>query len=213
LQSVIPDKVYDLGIINVVAAGSGIEDFSISFNELISDAKIKGGIPDLAAYFEKKPDKELRLSIDMMGMGSMRMGDEVDSAIDGIEWEDKMGMMNNMATNKSVTWQIIDKETGKINDYIDWKFEQGDYVKVRVFNDPDSMHPMQHPIHFHGQRFIVLSTDEKRNNNFVWKDTVLVPAGKTVDLLVEMSNQGNWMAHCHIAEHLHSDMMFDFDVF
>jgi len=33
-----------------------------------------------------------------------------------------------------------------------------------------------------------------------------------MDILVEMSNPGTWMAHCHIAEHLHSGMMFHFVV-
>ena len=71
---------------------------------------------------------------------------------------------------------------------------------------------MQHPIHFHGQRFVVLSRDGVTNDNLQWKDTVLIPRGQTVDILVEMSNPGEWMAHCHIAEHLESGMMFDFTV-
>ena len=28
----------------------------------------------------------------------------------------------------------------------------GDKIKIKIFNDPTSMHPMQHPIHLHGQR-------------------------------------------------------------
>ena len=95
---------------------------------------------------------------------------------------------------------------------IDWSFNQGDVVKIRIFNDPDSMHPMQHPIHFHGQRFVVLSRDGVVNNNFQWKDTTLIPTGQTIDILVEMSNPGTWMTHCHIAEHLHAGMMFGFKV-
>jgi FtsP/CotA-like multicopper oxidase with cupredoxin domain len=31
--------------------------------------------------------------------------------------------------------------------------------------------------------------------------------GSTVDLLVEFSNPGTWMLHCHIAEHMESGMM------
>jgi len=71
---------------------------------------------------------------------------------------------------------------------------------------------MQHPIHFHGQRFVVLTREGVANENLQWKDTVLIPRGQTVDILVEMSNPGEWMAHCHIAEHLESGMMFDFTV-
>ena len=48
--------------------------------------------------------------------------------------------------------------------------------------------------------------------NHVWKDTVLVPVGSTVDLLLELSNPGRWMVHCHIAEHLEAGMQFVMDV-
>src|ERR671911_206736 len=48
--------------------------------------------------------------------------------------------------------------------------------------------------------------------NLVWKDTVLVRAGETVDILLDVSNPGLWMAHCHIAEHNQSGMMFSFPV-
>ena len=79
-------------------------------------------------------------------------------------------------------------------------------------NAADSDHPMQHPIHFHGQRLLILSLNGIRNENLAWKDTVLVPAGESVDILVEMSNPGAWMVHCHIAEHLEGGMMFTFRV-
>ena len=69
---------------------------------------------------------------------------------------------------------------------------------------------MQHPIHLHGQRFLVLAVNGVPNENLVWKDTVLLPAGSTVDLLLELSNPGRWMLHCHIAEHLSADMMMAF---
>ena len=48
--------------------------------------------------------------------------------------------------------------------------------------------------------------------NLVWKDTVLVRAGETVDILLDVTNPGIWMAHCHIAEHHEGGMMFSFQV-
>jgi FtsP/CotA-like multicopper oxidase with cupredoxin domain len=33
-----------------------------------------------------------------------------------------------------------------------------------------------------------------------------------VDVLLAVTNPGRWMAHCHIAEHHESGMMFSFDV-
>jgi FtsP/CotA-like multicopper oxidase with cupredoxin domain len=71
---------------------------------------------------------------------------------------------------------------------------------------------MQHPIHLHGQRFLVLSVNGVPSEDLVWKDTVLVPAGGAVDILLDPSNPGRWMAHCHIAEHLSAGMMMGFVV-
>ena len=48
--------------------------------------------------------------------------------------------------------------------------------------------------------------------NLVWKDTELVKTGETVDIVLDPSNVGTWMAHCHIAEHLEAGMMFNFKV-
>jgi FtsP/CotA-like multicopper oxidase with cupredoxin domain len=132
--------------------------------------------------------------------------------IDGIEWEDGMLEINGASSNETVEWIIEDEDTKKQNDAIDWSFTQGEMVKVRVFNDGKGLHPMQHPLHFHGQRFLVLGRDGVANENLQWKDTVLIPMGVTVDLLVDMSNKGTWMAHCHIAEHMQSGMMFNFKV-
>ena len=81
-----------------------------------------------------------------------------------------------------------------------------------MYNDPTSVHPMQHPLHLHGQRFLVLSIDGKENTNLVWKDVVIVPTGATVDILVDFSNPGTWMFHCHIAEHLETGMITQFQV-
>jgi FtsP/CotA-like multicopper oxidase with cupredoxin domain len=71
---------------------------------------------------------------------------------------------------------------------------------------------MQHPIHLHGQRFVVLGRDGVINDNLQWKDTELVTMGETIEILVDMSTPGKWMAHCHIAEHLSAGMMFNFTV-
>jgi len=129
-----------------------------------------------------------------------------------MEWNDAMPMMNWLSTAEQVTWILRDRRTGAENGDIDWSFTVGDVTKVRIFNTPDSFHPMNHPIHVHGQRFLVLSMDGVENTNLVWKDTAVVPVGSTMEMLIEMSNPGEWMVHCHIAEHLHAGMMFSFTV-
>jgi FtsP/CotA-like multicopper oxidase with cupredoxin domain len=132
---------------------------------------------------------------------------------DGIEWEDDMVEVNRMTTPANMRWKIIDRDTGAENAAIDWRFRVGDRVKIRVLNEMAGDHPMHHPFHVHGAgRFLILSRDGAVESNLVWKDTVLVRAGETVDLLLDITNPGRWMAHCHIAEHHESGMMFGFDV-
>ena len=132
---------------------------------------------------------------------------------DGLEWEDLMPDINRVSDSGNMIWQLIDRQTGAVNGDISWSFTVGDRVKIRLVNEMDSDHPMHHPFHVHGAgRFLVLSRDSKPEANLVWKDTVLLRAGETVDILLDVSNPGLWMAHCHIAEHNQSGMMFSFDV-
>jgi FtsP/CotA-like multicopper oxidase with cupredoxin domain len=131
----------------------------------------------------------------------------------GIEWEDDMVEVNRMTTPANMRWKLVDRSTGAENAAIAWHFRVGDQVKIRLVNEMDSDHPMPHPFHIHGAgRFLVLSRDGVPEPNLVWKDTVLVRTGETVDILLDVSNPGRWMAHCHIAEHHESGMMFSFDV-
>ena len=135
------------------------------------------------------------------------------STADGIEWEDDMVEVNRMTTPANMRWKIIDRETGAENKAIDWRFRIGDRIKLRLLNEMAGDHPMHHPFHVHGAgRFLVLSRDGTTEPNLVWKDTVLVRAGETVDILLELTNPGIWMVHCHIAEHHESGMMFSFEV-
>ena len=132
---------------------------------------------------------------------------------DGLEWEDLMPEINRLSDSGNMIWQLIDRETGAVNGDISWSFNVGDRVKIRLVNEMDSDHPMHHPFHVHGAgRFLILSRDGQPEPNLVWKDTVLLRAGETVDILLDVSNPGLWMAHCHIAEHNQSGMMFSFDV-
>jgi FtsP/CotA-like multicopper oxidase with cupredoxin domain len=134
-------------------------------------------------------------------------------AAGGIEWEDDMVEINKITTPANMRWKLIDRTTGAENQAIAWQFKVGDRVKIRLVNEMDSDHPMHHPFHIHGAgRFLILARDEVVEPNLVWSDTVLVRTGETVDILLDVTNPGLWMAHCHIAEHHESGMMFSFDV-
>src|ERR671911_842730 len=132
---------------------------------------------------------------------------------DGLEWEDLMPEINRASDSSNMIWKLVDRDSGKENWEIEWAFRVGDQVKIRLVNDMEQDHPMHHPFHIHGAgRFLVVSRDGDAEPNLVWKDTVLVRAGETVDILLDVSNPGLWMAHCHIAEHNQSGMMFSFPV-
>jgi FtsP/CotA-like multicopper oxidase with cupredoxin domain len=139
--------------------------------------------------------------------------DHDHAAADGIEWEDDMVEINRLTTPSNMRWKLTDKATGAENAAIDWRFRVGDQVKLRLLNEMAGDHPMHHPFHVHGAgRFLILSRNGNIEPNLVWKDTVLIRTGETVDILLDVTNPGLWMAHCHIAEHHESGMMFSFNV-
>jgi FtsP/CotA-like multicopper oxidase with cupredoxin domain len=130
-----------------------------------------------------------------------------------IEWEDHMVEFNRITTASNTRWKVVDADTGFANADIAWSFRVGDQVKIRLLNEAAGDHPMHHPFHIHGAgRFLILTRDGQPERNLVWKDTVLVRTGEVVDILLDVTNPGRWMAHCHIAEHHESGMMFSFDV-
>lgn len=227
MQNATPEFTTTLGI--VVASGETVyPSYADTFDVLREHTSVVGDIDRLRSLFDKPVDKSLRLSVAMnaqmsnmmqngshsMGGGTMmRGGMMMGGSPDGIEWEDSSSTMNAFSDTSMVDWDMIDTTTGKKNMNIDdWDFSVGDVVKIRIENDDNSMHPMQHPIHFHGQRFLVLSRDGKPETNMAWKDTVLIPSGETIELLLEVTNPGEWMAHCHIAEHLEAGMALSFTV-
>lgn len=129
-----------------------------------------------------------------------------------VEWAGTMPMMNWVTTGRSVRWSLVDPATGKRDGAIDWRFALGETIRLRLVNDREAFHAMHHPIHIHGQRFLVAAVNGVPVENLAWKDTVVVPAGGSVDLLLELSNPGDWMVHCHVAEHLESGMKTVFTV-
>lgn len=210
LQHRHPHKTYDLGTITVTP-DHATDDYTSQFMELQQRMPVKEDIDTFRHSFDEPIDYTIDLTADMMGMntGMMEHMEMIKHAgeEETVEWEDPMPSMNELITSKTITWSLQDRETGKKNMDFSMKANVGDTLKIRLFNDPDSVHPMQHPIHLHGQRFLVLSENGRPNNNLVWKDTVAVPKGGTTDILVDVTNPGEWMLHCHIPEHLTAGMM------
>jgi suppressor of ftsI len=156
----------------------------------------------------RKPDRVLQLSLRTKGLPfALIQALRLDTTyVHPVEWTSPMPMMDWLSTGREVSWIIRDSLTGAEGMALDWRVPRGRPLVVRLVNDKHVLHPMGHPIHLHGQRFLVLARNGVTNKDPVWKDTVLVPAGGTVDILVDTSNPGRWMLHCHIAEHLESGM-------
>ncbi|HLC72362.1 MAG TPA: multicopper oxidase family protein [Candidatus Nanoarchaeia archaeon] len=196
-----PDATYKLG--KMIVESSETE------TQTETQALPQTDLAKYKQYFTQAPDFEYTLDIDMRGMV---MNMDMHREDETIEWEDNMFMMNEMHNSLMMSWFIEDKKTGKRNMDVMADVKQDDIKMIRIKNEKNSMHPMQHPIHLHGQRFLVVRQDGQENKNLVWKDTILISKGSAVDLLVDFSNPGIWMMHCHIAEHLHSGMMMKFEV-
>jgi FtsP/CotA-like multicopper oxidase with cupredoxin domain len=177
----------------------------------------KCGMKLLAAEPVTQPTRHQAGEMHLTPSTAPRHGGEGDdhghTMADGIEWEDDMVEVNRLTTSATMHWRFIDRTAGTDSAAINWRFTVGDRVTIRLVNEMESDHPMHHPFHLHGAgRFLVLARDGLAELNLVWKDTVLVRTGQTVDILFDVTNPGLWMAHCHIAEHMQSGMMFSFSV-
>lgn len=157
---------------------------------------------------ERPPDHTLVLSLrtDSIPFALVRAF-RLDTAwTQPVEWAGLMPMMDWIPTSREAHWVLRDSTTGRENMAINWSVRVGDRMLLRIVNDRHVLHPMNHPIHLHGQRFVVVARNGEPVTDHVWKDTVIIPAGATADLWVEFDNPGQWMLHCHTAEHLEAGM-------
>ncbi len=202
-----------LGIVRVGPGPAG-RNLERSFATLRADTATQRDIERYQPHFVREPDRALILAVETKDLPFFTQQImRLDSIyFTPIEWTGTMPGMNWASTGREVRWVVRDAATGKENMDIDWSFRRGSVIKLRIANERQSIHGMQHPIHIHGQRFLVLAVNDVPTTNRVWKDTVLIPVGFSVDLLVDLSNPGRWMLHCHIAEHLTSMMMMAFTV-
>ena len=202
-----------LGVVEV-GGGRTREDLSPSFDALRTDTAASGELERFRRRAEGARQEALILTLetrDLPAVTNRLM--QLDSIyFSPMEWSGTMPMMNWASTGRQVRWILRDPSTGRENMDVAWRFRRGEPVRIRLVNERRSFHAMQHPIHLHGQRFLILSVNGVPDEHPVWKDTVLLPAGSVVDILLDPSNPGRWMLHCHIAEHLSADMMTRFDV-
>jgi hypothetical protein len=207
------DETHELGVVRV-SDRPAVPDHAASFARLRENAGVAADIARFRRHFDRPVDRELLVTL--------RAGDlpfplrplmSLESVYrNPVEWAGTMPEMDWVATGKEVRWTLRDRATGRENMDIDWRFKVGEVVKLRLVNDRGALHAMQHPIHIHGQRFLVLSVNGVPNENLVWKDTVLLPTGFVADVLIDVTNPGKWMLHCHVAEHIETGMRMVFEV-
>lgn len=206
-RGVFRPEAWVLSEINVSEAPA-TPDHATAFETLRVNHDVIAQIDPYRDLFESEPDYELLLTLE-----TDSLPDAIERSMlydwvyfNPVEWTGTMPRMNWASTGREVRWVLREPATGRENEEIEWRFRVGDAIRIRLVNDRGAFHAMQHPLHIHGQRFLVLSQNGVRTENLVWKDTALLPAATTTDILLELSNPGRWMIHCHIAEHLEAGM-------
>ena len=207
------EETQPLGAVKV-AAGRTTPDHAAAFNRLRRNADVAAEFDRYRPQFARVVDHELAITLEAGDLPfPLKPLMNFESVYrHPVEWSGTMPEMDWVATGKAARWILRERGTARENMDIRWRFRVGDVVKLRLVNDRRALHAMQHPIHIHGQRFVVTAVNGVPNEYLVWKDTVLVPTGFTTDVLLELSNPGKWMLHCHVAEHIETGMRMVFEV-
>ena len=82
----------------------------------------------------------------------------------------------------------------------------GTYQHWRIVNATGELHPM----HIHQVHFLAFAENDKPITDPVWLDTVNVPYGGTVDVVMDFTNpviKGMSVFHCHLLNHEDKGMM------
>ncbi|TIW16492.1 MAG: multicopper oxidase family protein, partial [Mesorhizobium sp.] len=69
-----------------------------------------------------------------------------------------------------------------------------------------------HPMHIHGFSLSVLSRNGSPVPHRQWQDTVLLAPKDVIECAFVADNPGNWMLHCHVADHQMAGLMTVFRV-
>jgi len=80
----------------------------------------------------------------------------------------------------------------------------GSRVRIRIVN----LGMDHHPMHLHGNQFVVTGTEAGRSPESTWRreNTVLVGVAQARDLEFDAKYPGDWMLHCHLPHHMMNSM-------
>ena len=99
-------------------------------------------------------------------------------------------------------WSLNDEKFG---DSKPIRVKYGERVRLIFVNET----MMAHPVHLHGQFF---QLENGQTDHKPLKDTVIVPPGKTVSVVLTAKEVGSWPLHCHLLYHMVAGMMTRFVV-
>jgi FtsP/CotA-like multicopper oxidase with cupredoxin domain len=169
-----------------VSRAAAKPDHAARFAALRRHAEVVRDVAQYRTHFARAPDYTLTLTMKDKGLPYpvVQLLQRDTLFFNPVEWSGTMPMMDWLPTADQVEWVLREASSGRENEDITWKFKVGDLVRMRLVNDRHTLHAMAHPIHIHGQRFLVLSVNGRPTTNFVWKDTVLVPVGGVVEILL-----------------------------
>jgi FtsP/CotA-like multicopper oxidase with cupredoxin domain len=83
--------------------------------------------------------------------------------------------------------------------------KQGERVRLRLVN----LGMDHHPLHLHGNQFVVTGTEAGRIPENLWhfENTVLVGVGQARNIEFDAKHIGDWMLHCHMPHHMMNQMI------
>lgn len=102
------------------------------------------------------------------------------------------GAMSSQRSSLSDIWGFNGRSG--LNDRPFYSFERGQTARISLVNDTK----FPHGIHLHGHHFFELQADEELG---AFRDTTLINAGESRDILCVFDNPGKWLLHCHMLGH------------
>jgi len=79
--------------------------------------------------------------------------------------------------------------------------KQGEWVELHYMNEGSQIHPM----HLHGMPQLVIAKDGMPLTTPQYEDTVTVAPGERYTVLVQATELGTWVWHCHILPHAENE--------
>ena len=182
---IIADLDRGVTMLEEISTGEGL-----SAARLVTASDENAPSPDIAARtWYKRPDTVDARMIDIHMQGGA-MGN-LESAM----FEGEALSLRQLAQDHAKLWAFNGVVGGY--DHMLADLALGEVAVLRVRNDTR----WEHAMHLHGHHFWVNSREFDEAGRDVLRDTYLMAAGETAELVFIADNPGLWLFHCHMMEH------------